>query len=173
MSRDGRRLYVGRGTSVSVIDPHTGKAIGAPVELGGTPAALTADPADDVRLYALVETGDPAQNNEGAVVVALDTKSGLVRGMADVPSAFQHRMIVSHDGRRLYVIHNHFDGGSVSVVDTRTMGALAKPIDLGQPPLSIAISPAGDRVWLTLFRGIADFRTAAPHSLSHFAVKTP
>ncbi|MFI6441891.1 YncE family protein [Streptomyces sp. NPDC050759] len=100
MSSDGRRLYVARGTSVSMIDPDTGKAVGAPVELGAETVALN----------------------------------------------------------------------RVSVVDTRTMKALAKPVDVGQPPMSVAISPGGDRVWLALFRDLASFRTATPHSVSHFAV---
>ncbi|MDQ0909587.1 YVTN family beta-propeller protein [Streptomyces canus] len=173
VSPDGRRLYVAQGTSVSVIDPDTGKAVGAPIELGAKPVALTADPADDTRLYAVVETGDRELNNERSLVAALDTRSGLVQGMADLPYAYRHSMVVSRDGQRLYVMHNLFDGGSVSVVDTRTMKVLAKPVDVGQPPMSIAISPGGDRVWLALFRDLASFRTVTPHSVSHFAVQAP
>ncbi|MGW2721739.1 caspase, EACC1-associated type [Streptomyces sp. NPDC001492] len=173
VSPDGRRLYVARGTSISVIDPDTGKAVRTPIELSGKPVALTPDPVDATRVYAVVETGDPGQDDRRALVVALDTKSGIVQGMTSVPDAFQHRMVVSPDGRRLYVMHNLFDDGSVSVVDTRTMRALAKPVGVDEPPMSIAISPDGDRVWLALFRDIASFRAAAPHSVSHFAVKTP
>ncbi|MEU6348449.1 caspase family protein [Streptomyces sp. NPDC047072] len=173
VSHDGRRLYVARGTSISVIDTSTGKAVGAPIGVGGRPMALTVDPADGVRLYAVVETGDRAQDHERGAVVALDTESGVVQGMADVPSAFGHRMVASHDGRRLYVINDLFGNGDVSVVDTRTMTALAGTVDLDQTPMSVAISPNGDRVWLALYKGLASFRTADPHSVSHFTVETP
>ncbi|MFF4361233.1 caspase family protein [Streptomyces sp. NPDC001604] len=173
VSPDGRRLYVARGTSVSVIDPDTGKVVDAPIELGGKPVALTPDPVDATRVYAVVETGDSEQDDQPALVVALDTKSGIVQGMTSAPDAYAHRMVVSPDGRRLYVMHHLFDRGSVSVVDTRTMKALGKPVDVDEPPMSVAISPSGDRVWLALFRDVASFRTADPHSVSHFAVKTP
>ncbi|WP_053849391.1 caspase family protein [Streptomyces sp. NRRL B-24085] len=173
VSPDGRRLYVARGTSVSVIDPDTGKAVGTPIELGGKAGSLTADPADGRRLFAVVETSGGEVDDKRSVAVSVDTESGTVQGMTDLPDSVVHRMAVSPDGRRLYVINNRFDGGSVSVVDTRTMKALASPVDVEQTPMAIAVSPKGDRVGLALFGDIASFRTAAPHAVSHFTVKVP
>jgi YVTN family beta-propeller protein len=166
-SPDGGTIYVGGGPSNDVkIFKATNGAFAAdgtiPVSGGPQPSGLSLN-ADGSRLYVAL--------NLTHEVLEIDTAARklLARVQAGI---YPYTTVVSTDGRKVYVSNwggkvpgptDFTDGqnpvvvdrrtgipvsGTVSVLDTAS-NAIVKHIDVGLHPTGMALSPSGDRLYVT------------------------
>ncbi len=166
-SPDGDTIYVGGGSSndVKIFRANNGVFAAAgtiPVSGGPQPSGLTLN-ADGSRLYVAFN-----QTNEVGVI---DTaaRSLVARVKA---GTYPYTAVISADGRKVYVSNwggripgpgDFTDGqnpvvvdsrtgipvsGTVSVLDTTT-NTIVRQIAVGLHPTGMALSPSGDRVYVT------------------------
>ena len=163
---DGNTIYVGGGASNDVkIFKATGGVFAAagtiPISGGPQPSGLTLN-ADGSRLYVALN-----QTNEVGII---DTATKAV--MRVKAGTYPYTTVISADGRKVYVSNwggkipgpgDFTDGqnpvivdsrtgipvsGTVSVLDTAS-NTIVKQIDVGLHPTGMALSPGGDRVYVT------------------------
>ena len=163
----GDTIYVGGGASNDVkIFKATGGVFAAagtiPISGGPQPSGLALN-ADGSRLYvALNQTNEVAVINTATNAIVARVKAGT----------YPYTAVISGDGRKVYVSNwggripgaadftdgqnpvlvDHRTGipvsGTVSVLDTAT-NTIVKQIDVGLHPTGMALSPSGDRVYVT------------------------
>jgi serine/threonine-protein kinase len=147
---DGARVYVATFSStITVIDPTAGTAVGSfPVRGGGSSVALAVSP-DGRRIYTTTDERD--------TVTVLDAGTGetvaTVRvGDEPVGVAF------SPDGRRAYV-PNYFSD-TVSVIDTATPAVVATVPVGAVPSGAVAVTPDGRFAYVGSAESISVIDTA-------------
>src|SRR5215467_11277809 len=162
----GDTIYVGGGASNDVkIFKATGGVFAAagtiPISGGPQPSGLTLN-ADGSRLYVALN-----QTNEVAII---DTATHAITRVKT--GTYPYTAVMSGDGRKVYVSNwggripgttDFTDGqnpvvvdrrtgipasGTVSVLDTAST-AVVKQIDVGLHPTGMAVSPGGDRLYVT------------------------
>jgi YVTN family beta-propeller protein len=165
-SPDGATIYVGGGPSndVKIFKATAGVFAAAgtiPISGGPQPSGLTLN-ADGSRLYVALN-----QTNEVGII---DTASKAVARVKT--GTYPYTAVISADGRKVYVSNwggkipgpgDFTDGqnpvivdprtgipvsGTVSVLDIAT-NTIAKQINVGLHPTGLAVSPSGDRVYVT------------------------
>ncbi|HEU5255818.1 MAG TPA: bifunctional YncE family protein/alkaline phosphatase family protein [Vicinamibacterales bacterium] len=163
----GDRLYVGGGASNDVKFfrlTNTGSwvADGTLAIAGAAPSGLTLNP-DGTKLYVALN-----MTNQVAVI---DTTTRAILNRIPV-GTYPYTTVMSIDGSKVYVSNwggkipgpgDATDGmfpvvvdprtgitvsGTVSVIDTRS-GAVVKTIETGLHPTGMALSPSGDRLYVT------------------------
>src|SRR5262245_318601 len=162
----GDTLYVGGGPSndVKIFKATNGVFAAAgtiPISGGPQPSGLTLN-ADGSRLYVALN-----QTHEVAVI---DTATRAVTRVK--VGIYPYTAVISADGRKVYVSNwggkvpgpaDFTDGQNPVVVDRRTgiprsgevavldtaSNAIVKHIDVGLHPTGMALSPSGDRVYVT------------------------
>ena len=169
-SPSGDKIYVGGGTNdVKVFSLTAGGTYAAavpptiPITPGSpAPSGLSVSP-DGTRVYV-------ALNQANAVAVIDTATSAIVTRVA--VGTYPYTTVVSADGSKVYVTNwggkiptasDFTDGmnpvvvdrrtgipvsGTVSVIDTAS-NSLLKTIDVGLHPTGMALSPSGDRVYVT------------------------
>jgi len=162
----GDTLYVGGGPSndVKIFEATNGVFAAAgtiPISGGPQPSGLTIN-ADGSRLYVAL--------NQTHEVGVIDTATRAVTRVK--VGIYPYTAVISADGRKVYVSNwggkvpgpsDFTDGqnpvvvdrrtgipttGTVSVLDTAS-NAIVKHIDVGLHPTGMALSPSGDRVYVT------------------------
>jgi YVTN family beta-propeller protein len=162
----GDTIYVGGGASndVKIFKATAGAFVAdgtIPISGGPQPSGLTLN-GDGTRLYVALN-----QTNEVAVI---DTATRTVTRVKT--GTYPYTAVVSGDGKKVYVSNwggripgpgDFTDGqnpvvvdrrtgipstGTVSVLDTAT-NTVVKQIDVGLHPTGMAVSPSGDRVYVT------------------------
>ncbi|MDT5134512.1 MAG: hypothetical protein QOE41_3823, partial [Mycobacterium sp.] len=146
VSRDGRRIFVGRtgrgGADVAVIDGTTG--IADTVDLA-TGTGVVVDPvrvnADGRRLCAAVSDA------LGSDLLVIDAEA--VRVLAAVATGSPIRDIaLSPEGSRAYVlVCDQRRGGSLHVIDTKS-GRMSTTVEIGGHPTQLSLSPDGTRAYV-------------------------
>jgi YVTN family beta-propeller protein len=165
-SPDSNTIYVGGGASndVKIFKATAGVFAAAgtiPISGGPQPSGLTIN-ADGSRLYVALN-----QTNEVAII---DTATKAVTRVK--AGTYPFTTVISADGKKVYVSNwggkipaagDFTDGqnpvivdprtgipvsGTVSVLDTTT-NTIAKQINVGLHPTGMAVSPGGDRVYVT------------------------
>ncbi|HEX3702270.1 MAG TPA: YncE family protein, partial [Vicinamibacterales bacterium] len=169
-SPSGNKIYVGGGTNdVKVFSLTAGGTYAAavpptiPVTPGSpAPSGLSVSP-DGTRVYVAL--------NQANAVAVIDTATSAVVTRVAV-GTYPYTTVVSADGSKVYVTNwggkiptasDFTDGmnpvvvdrrtgipvsGTVSVIDTAS-NHLLKTIDVGLHPTGMALSPRGDRVYVT------------------------
>ncbi|MFK7919550.1 MAG: DUF5074 domain-containing protein [Ilumatobacter sp.] len=140
----GTALYVINAVSsdVSVIDPVTNEAIGAPIPIeqfvvSDFPTAIA---FDGTHMYVASASGN---------VSVIDPTTNAVIGDA-IPVGDFPRMI-AYDGTHLYV--GNEDSDNVTVIDPATKAVVGPPIGLSDSPRGIAFD--GTNIYVTLSTGVA------------------
>ncbi len=166
-TKDGKNLYVGGGTGNNVLiftrnDAGQFVANGTIAIAGSAPSGLMLN-GDDSKLYV-------ALNLKNAVAV-IDTARRAV--ITQVPvGTYPYTTVVSRDGSKVYVsnwggrvptANDATDGtypvvvdprtgipvsGTVSVIDANS-NAVVKTIEVGRHPCGMALSPTGNRLYVT------------------------
>jgi YVTN family beta-propeller protein len=165
-SPDGGTIYVGGGASndVKIFKATAGVFAAAgtiPISGGPQPSGLTLN-ANGSRLYVALN-----QTNEVGVI---DTATKSITRVKT--GTYPYTAVISADGKKVYVSNwggkipvpgDFTDGqnpvivdqrtgipvsGTVSVLDTAT-NTIAKQINVGLHPTGMALSPSGDRVYVT------------------------
>jgi serine/threonine protein kinase, bacterial len=123
-------LWVGNAGdgTVSVIDPASGAAVGAPIPVGAQPSGLAAGP-DGSRVYVAGSGSDD--------VTVIDTATRVV--VATVPAG-RAPAAVAADARRVYVADR--GAGTLTVLDAATLRAVGT-VEVGNGPSGVALSPDG------------------------------
>src|SRR5215470_15410975 len=163
----GDTIYVGGGPSndVKIFKATNGVFAAAatiPISGGPQPSGLTLN-ADGSRLYvALNQTHEVGVIDTATLAVIKRVKAGTYP-FTTVISADGKKVYVSNWGGRIPVAGDFTDGqnpvlvdhrtgipisGTVSVLDTAS-NTIAKQIDVGLHPTGMALSPSGDRVYVT------------------------
>jgi len=165
-SPSGDTIYVGGGASndVKIFRASNGRFAAAgtiPISGGPQPSGLALN-ADGSRLYVALN-----QTNEVGVIDTATRSATRVKA-----GTYPYTTVVSGDGKKVYVSNwggripgpgDFTDGqnpvivdrrtgipatGTVSVLDTTT-NTIAKHIDVGLHPTGMALSPGGDRLFVT------------------------
>lgn len=166
-SPDGQTLYVGggRNNDVKIFTMGAGGTFAAAASIaiaGSAPSGLDVN-ADGTRLYVALNTRHS--------VAVIDTAARTM--LAEVPvGIYPYTTVVSADGTKVYVSNwggrvpgptDFTDGmfpvvvdrrtgipvsGTVSVIDT-AKNVVMKTVDVGLHPSGMALSPEGDRVYVT------------------------
>ena len=125
ISRDGTRLYVANygSNTISVVDTGTAQVIRQFNAGCGTNPTSVAVGRDADRVYVACEASD--------VVVAMDGTSGATIGNAIKVGRRPSTMVISADGRRLYVANIETSTINVTVIDTATATAIGTPVVAG------------------------------------------
>jgi len=87
---------------------------------------------------------------QGRALVVIDTSTFAVTTHPLTINAHQHGIVISPDGRRLYLANNNVFGGegSLSEIDTTTFQELRR-VPLGKDHEQLALDSVGRRVYLT------------------------
>ncbi|MCW0213011.1 MAG: protein kinase [Pseudonocardia sp.] len=135
LAPDGNTVLVADGkSSLTVLDPQAGGA-GTPITTGQGSVGVAVSP-DGRRAYVSTSAG----------VVVVDLAGRTVAGPPIPVGAGPAGIAVSPDGSRLYVANS--GDGTVSVIDTGTLGAVGRPIPVGRLPTGVAVSPDGSRIYV-------------------------
>lgn len=136
VSRDGGRVYAASEDGVTVIDTATHEKVGSPISVASEPDGLAISP-DGARLYVTAS---------GANTVTSVTSQPGGRTNVIPVGTFPTKIAMRPDGQRAYVANTN--GGSVSVIDTRTDTTVGSAIELGGSPSTLAVSPDGQRLYV-------------------------
>jgi YVTN family beta-propeller protein len=151
-SRDDKRMYVSMPVAdqIAVIDTEHFVVSGG-IVAGDRPTRLLMQ-ADEKYLW--VGNNGAAADTSG--VSAFDLQAGrLAKFIATGPG--HHELVATPDNRLLFATNR--DGGTVSVIDVRTLAKL-HDVDTGPLPIAIAYSAASDAMY------VADGKTGAITVLS-------
>ena len=107
------------------------------------------------RLYVSVGTSLslPPEQQLQPLLLVLDAKTGAVLGQA-VVGDYPYRVAFDPVNKHVYVTHLQPAPGSVEVLDVSSdtpSAVVGSPIPVGDGPTGIAVSPAGDRVYVASF----------------------
>ncbi len=155
----------GHAAAISAPTRRAGPVVTRPrrLLLGGGAAVLTA--AAVTTLVLLTGKEPPAQpvsqssappSTHAAPVVLPPLPSGAVRNVPVGKEPFA--LAVTPDGRRVYVADE--GGGTVTVVDAAS-DTRVTTIQLSGNPSGIAVTPAGDSVWVAVPQGLQEIDPAA------------
>ncbi|MGH3581550.1 MAG: beta-propeller fold lactonase family protein, partial [Mycobacterium sp.] len=102
--------------------------------------------------HGLAVTNDRAYvaNYISGTVTVINTLDGTVVGNPITVGSAPIAVVVSIDGKRVYVANSGVNGalGSLSVIDTATLTVVGNPISLGHNPSDVAISRDGKSVFV-------------------------
>jgi YVTN family beta-propeller protein len=154
VSPDGRRLAVGSGPDVLVIDSATGATVAQPITgADKNNPFLVAFSPDGERLYV----SSPLTDTVLTYSTSTSAQALAPVRVGDAPA----QLAVSPDGKRLYVVNSASD--SVSVVDTAKARVVGTPISVPSRPFGpsgLTVSRDGKWVYVGTSRGIAVIDTA-------------
>jgi YVTN family beta-propeller protein len=145
----GTTVYVANynSKSVSVIDTATNTVVGSPIRVGTQPFGVAITP-DGAIAYVV----NDVSNN----VSVIDTATNKVTTSISVGIS-PFAVAVTPDGTTAYVVNYGpcpFPGcgappGTISVIDTATNTVVGSPIQVGEHPYDIAVTPDGSTAYVT------------------------
>ena len=141
MSPDRHKAYVSNRTdnTVSVIDT-VALTTTATIPVGASPQESEVTP-DGRRLFLV--------HNKTDFVTVIDTATNRVINEVFIGGHLAKDVLFTLNGRFAYVAN--FDAGTVNIINTATYGV--ETITTAPGPRRLAISPAGDRVFVTNYNG--------------------